>query len=286
MSAGSLRARVQTVDEQLAPRVTAFLEQPEPGMDRTDAVLAHQQLLDAIDRHEYRRLLIWPEGEPAAVAHLSTSGTLVVAGTREAGADFATHLSGSGWRVLLGDAPLADCILESSPRPMMRRRSHAREQRFMATRTCADLPTPAGLRIADMHDLGAISELACRLHVEDRMGPPLSRGARSGVTERMRSSVRREATWVVEQGGDVAAKFDISLRSPARGAQIAGVYVKREHRGAGLAARGVAAVARHLMTVERMPGVTLHVRSDNAPGRRAYERAGFADRGAWTLALR
>lgn len=286
MSAPFVDQRVGTVDERSAPRLAAFLGRPPPGLGRTDALLRHQHLLDALDRREYRRFLVWPGGpEPAAVAHLNPSGTLVLAGSADAAADLADHLHGSGWRVLLGDAPLVERFLEAAPRALRRRRVRARRQRFMATTRPAPLTAPEGLRPAADEDLEVVTDLACRLHVEDRMGPPLSRTARAGVADRMRVSIERSLTWVVERDRAVVAKIDVSLWTRRYGAQIAGVYVDERYRGRGLAAGGVAAVSRELVA-DGLPGVTLHVRADNAAGRRAYERAGYVDRGEWTLALR
>lgn len=285
MTGAPLRDRVRVVDNAAAPGVRAFLEGPDGAGDPIGGILRHQQLLDALDRGDHRRLLMWPDADPVAVAHLSGAGTLTVAGAEEAGADMGAYLGGSGWRVMLGDAALANRILEATPKGLRRWRTRVREQRFMATSNPAPLPEPDGLRLATEADLHTVTELACRLHVEDRMGPPLARSARTGVAERMRSSIARGATWVVEREGLVVAKFDVSLRTVGYGAQIAGVFVEDRWRGAGIATAGVAAVARSLLD-EGLAGVTLHVRSDNHAGRRAYERAGFTDGGAWTLALR
>ncbi len=285
MTATPTRPRATAVDERSAGLVEAFLTTPPPGGDTIDATLRHQQLLDALDRGEHRRLMAWPAGAPRAVAHLSASGTLSVAGDAAAGPAIAEHVAASGWRVLLGDARLADAILDAVSRGLLRRRPRAREQRLMVAREPADLAPPVGLRLAVPADRTVVTDLACRLHVEDRMGPPLSRAAREGVSERMRDSIARGATWVVDRG-TIVAKVDVSLASSRRGAQIAGVYVEEAYRGGGLATRAVAVVARDLVTRAGMPGVTLHVRADNEAGRRAYERAGFVDVGAWTLALR
>jgi predicted GNAT family acetyltransferase len=63
------------------------------------------------------------------------------------------------------------------------------------------------------------------------------------------------------------------------------VYVLPEWRGRGLASAAVGAIGAELMA-RGFPGVTLHVRSDNAAAIAAYERAGFADAGPLVLALR
>nr|MBA2529845.1 GNAT family N-acetyltransferase [Euzebyales bacterium] len=190
------------------------------------------------------------------------------------------------WRVLVGDAPVSEALLDAYPTKLFRRRPNARQQRFMVvTGELPDVPQPDGYRPARTADVEQLTELACRLHVEDLMGPPISRSARPAVRSRMADSVSRGLTWVVERDGDVVAKLDVSLRSRRRGGQIAGVYVERAHRGCGIATAAVAALTRDLLA-EGLPGVSLHVRADNLAAIRAYRRAGMTDRGPWTLALR
>lgn len=281
MTAAPTRPQARTVDAALAGRVEELLV----GDPTRDGVLAHQHLLDALDRRDHARLIVWPGDEPRAVVYASPSGTLLVAGDPGGGEPLATAASDRGWRVLLGDAELGRAILAAGGRGMLRRRGRAREQRLMGTRTPTELAAPAGLRRARLADEEQATELAARLHVEDQMGPPLSRSSRAGVAGRLRESIRRGDTWVVDDGGEIVAKVDVALRNPRCGAQLAGVYVVSERRGQGLASRAVAAISRHLVA-EGLPGITLHVRADNIAGIRAYERAGFEDLAAWVLALR
>jgi predicted GNAT family acetyltransferase len=90
---------------------------------------------------------------------------------------------------------------------------------------------------------------------------------------------------VVERGGRVVAKVDVSLYSRRRGAQLAGVYVDAQHRGQGIASTAVATICDELL-IDGVPGVSLHVRADNATAISAYRRAGMVDMGPWLLALR
>jgi len=253
-----------------------------------DGVLAHQFLLDALDRGERERFVVWPAEDPVALLYAGPTGTLVPAGAAAAAAPLAEAAERLGWRVLVGDAALGWALLEASPRGIFRRRTTAREQRFMAVRAAdvdVDAPDDPGLRLARPDELDVLVDFACRLHVEDRMGPPIARSARSAVRSRMLESVTREATFVVERGGRVVGKADVSLRSRTRGAQVAGVFVAEPARGQGLAGTLVGGVIRRLAR-EGSPAVSLHVRTDNAPAIAAYRRAGMADRGAWVLALR
>ena len=249
-------------------------------------VLANQVLLDALDRGEHHRFVVWPARRPLGVIYVAPSGTLVPAGDPSAGGPLAGAAERAAWRVLVGDEPLSLALLESYPRKLFARRPAARRQRFMVVAgEPAALPQPEGFRRARAGDVPRLTELACRLHVEDEMGPPIARASLPTVRARMAEGVSQGLTWVVERRGQVVAKFDVSLRSRRRGAQLAGVYVDAGHRRQGIAATAVAALAREL-TADGLPGVTLHVRADNGAAIRAYERAGLRDEGAWTLALR
>jgi uncharacterized protein len=259
---------------------TDFGRQPHAGWRH------HQFLLDALDRGELDRFALWPERSVRALVYVGTTGTIVPAGDPEAGPALAAAADASSWRVLIGDAPVAAAVVDATGRGMFRRRASAREQRFMvADGTPAVVATPVGMRPATLADLDVVTEFACALHVEDRMGPPIPRASRTGVRSRMRDSIVRGTTWVIERQGRPVGKVDLSLSSRRWGAQIAGVYVDEAHRAGGIAGALVAAVTRTLLDAG-LPAVTLHVRSDNTPAIRAYRRAGFSDHGAWVLALR
>lgn len=274
--------RLQPAD---VDQVVDLLENDFSQRPPRQARLANMFLLDALDRGERERFVIWGAEEPAALLYVSTSGTLVPAGLPQGGAGLVEAAERTGWRVLVGDWPLADALIDAYPRRLFRRRPSAREQRFMYTWQPTPPESLQGFRRARSDDVEVLTELACLLHVEDKMGPPIARGSRGGVRARMADSVRRGLTYVVERDTRVVAKFDISLYSRTRGAQIAGVYVDGRYRGRGIAGAAVALLAAELMA-DGAPGVTLHVRSDNIPAIRAYERSGMTDGGPWLLALR
>ncbi len=233
--------------------------------------------------------MVWPGHDPIAVLYFGATGTLVPAGDPAAAHALAEAAERIGWRVLVGDAPIGWALLAASNRGVFRRRANAREQRFMVAEqgVVADLhrPEPEGFRLAREEDVEVLVDFACRLHVEDRMGPPIARSARSAVRARVRETIARRDTFVVERGGVAVGKADLSLRSRRRGGQIAGVYVDAAARGQGVAAGLIGELVRMLLR-DGLPGVSLHVRSDNAPAIAAYRRAGMSDRGPWVLALR
>jgi ribosomal protein S18 acetylase RimI-like enzyme len=252
----------------------------------------HHYLLDALDRAEHDRFVVHRAaghgaGDLRAVVHIGLTGTVVPAGDPAAAADLSPFLERSRWRILIGDEPIARALVDQSVGSWWRRRPSVRIQRLMTVDATSPVPTGVveGFRRAWRADLDVLEEFACRLHVEDRMGAPLAGPARLGVRQRMADSVDRGMTWVVERHGVPVGKVDLSLHSPRRGAQIAGVYVDRRARGGGVGAGMIASLTRQLLD-QGLPVVSLHVRDDNAPAIAAYARAGFTERGRWLLALR
>jgi uncharacterized protein len=285
--AASSESRAARLGREGVAQLVLLLEQDfgraaQPG----EGVSVNQFLLDALDRGEHRAMTVYPADEPVGVCYVGSGGLVVPAGQPTAAQPLAAAVRASGWRVLVGDLAVGEVIVEQSSAGLFRRRPYAREQRLMTT----DASTVSGdrcegMRRAVMGDLERLTDFACGLHVEDQMGPPLSRSGRSAVQQRVATSIRRQTSWVIEVEGHVAAKFDVSIESRRRGAQLAGVYVDRRWRGRGLARRGIADLSRRLLQAG-MPCVTLHVRADNVPAIRAYEAAGYTQRRRWLLALR
>jgi hypothetical protein len=270
-----------------AARVMDALERDFGRLPEGEWAHAHHYLLDALDRGEHGRFVVWPGNDPVAVLYCGSTGTLVPAGNAAAAAAFAEIAEQTGWRILIGDLPIAEAMLEQPSRALFRRRISARQQRFM-TATAASVESgepPTGLRLAVGSDLEQLTDFACQLHIEDQMGPPISRSGRAAVRSRMLESIIQSATWVVERNGMPVAKIDLSLRSRRRGAQIAGVFVAPRWRNLGIAREAVRAVAHELLD-DGLPVVSLHVRADNASAIAAYRRAGFQDQRPWLLALR
>jgi ribosomal protein S18 acetylase RimI-like enzyme len=79
--------------------------------------------------------------------------------------------------------------------------------------------------------------------------------------------------WVLMDGATLLFKAEESARTED-GLLIGGVFTDPQHRGRGLATRGIAAWARHLFG-EGLSLVALHVNRDNLPAVRAYEKVGF-----------
>lgn len=252
----------------------------------------HHYLLDALDRGEIDRFVVYGTDRPSAVVHLGLTGTVVPAGDPAAVDALLPYVERSRWRILIGDEPIARALLEAGNTSWWRRGPSVRMQRLMTVDQMTVPPargpqtsTIPGFRRAGRADLDLVAEFACRLHVEDRMGPALIGAARSGVRHRMAQSIDRGMTWIVQRDGVPVGKVDLSLYSARRGAQIAGVYVAQDHRGRGIGTGMILSLARQLLD-KGLPVVSLHVRDDNFPALAAYRRAGLVERGNWVLALR
>ncbi len=86
--------------------------------------------------------------------------------------------------------------------------------------------------------------------------------------------------WTDERG--LKFRASVSARTPDA-AQISGVYVPPEHRGAGLAKRGMAELCTRLLEDSRH--VCLFVNDFNAAALAVYRRLGFAERTPWASAF-
>lgn len=287
MTTTPARLRAERMRPSDTARVVAALESDFGRLAEGLWDPRHHYLLDALDRGESARFVVYGDDRPRAVVHLGLTGTVVPAGDPEAVDALAPFLERSRWRILIGDEPIARGLVEAAGRSWWRRRPSTRVQRLMTVDSTSPVPEVAveGFRRASRADLDTLEDFACRLHVEDRMGPPLVGGARQGVRHRMAESVDRGMTWIIEAQGCPVAKVDLSLHSLRRGAQISGVYVRRDVRGSGIATTMIAMLSRQLLD-QGLPVISLHVRDDNTPAIAAYRHAGFAERGSWVLALR
>jgi ribosomal protein S18 acetylase RimI-like enzyme len=143
-------------------------------------------------------------------------------------------------------------------------------------RSIVDEPEPA-LRLAVPDEVPALVDLAARAYREETGDDPLATMG-EGYVRHVTQAVAEGRSYVIDDGERLVFKADLSARCPL-GAQIVGVFTEPDRRGQGLARRGVAEIVRRLTRPRpegpALPAVCLFVREDNAPARRAYERAGF-----------
>jgi predicted GNAT family acetyltransferase len=142
-------------------------------------------------------------------------------------------------------------------------------------------PIHAIVRPAEISDLDDVVEMSEQMLLEDFALRPGSL-SREGIRESMRVKIRDGRTWLLQDDGEIVFKVDVSAQYSG-GSQIEGVFTRPGRRGRGFAREGVAAVSAELLQSSSF--VSLHVDRENAPARRAYERAGFRRRGEFRLVL-
>ncbi len=142
-------------------------------------------------------------------------------------------------------------------------------KRGMPLGPAAEDLVPAGER-----DLPWLAEAGYALARED-LGVPSWALSRPRLRRVAAGRIRKGKTFVIRREGRPAFKVNLAVRT-REGVLIEGVFTDPEHRGRGLASRGVAALCALLL--EEHPLVALHVGPQNLPARRAYERAGLREK--------
>jgi len=100
---------------------------------------------------------------------------------------------------------------------------------------------------------------------------------------RLEQLIRAGRAFARIEDGRVIFKAEIGAVTP-QACQVQGVWVRPDHRGLGLAAPGMAAVAVEAAR-SFAPLVSLYVNDYNAPARAAYHRAGFTETGRFMSVL-
>ncbi len=137
-------------------------------------------------------------------------------------------------------------------------------------------------RRAERRDSKALMQAALELNESD-LNVAAWRVNKVWLRDTVRRRIKLEQTVVVGPVGAPSCKLDVGSCGSAA-AVLEGVYTDPKQRGQGLASRLVAHVADEFLRSH--PLVCLHVAAENAPARRAYERAGMRALGECWLMLR
>jgi uncharacterized protein len=255
--------------------LVAFLEEGMP---------ADAYLLDAYDEGGAIGFFgAWEATGLAGVAYVKRSAICAAARTPASVAlQLAATLSARGtWSAIVGPEEPCGAIAHALRTSVPFRVD--RVQAFMAIdRGQPAGPGGTGLRRATKADLAELVPLIASYRVEDGLSPPdedHSAWIRAHTAERIGAG----HLYVLAEGDRIVftAAFNFAGR---RGAGIGGVYTVPERRGRGIASRATADLAR--IALAEGPAVTLHVDRRNASAIRAYEKAGFTNRGEFRLTFR
>ena len=155
-------------------------------------------------------------------------------------------------------------------------------QPLMVLDRAADIPPAPGLRLSTDADYDAVLP-ACAAMFEEELGYSPLTGGGSYYRARVRSLIRQGHSFVdLDENGRVLFKAELGTVSP-RATQIQGVWVAPAHRGRGLSAPYMAAVAGYALAVA--PVTSLYVNDYNAPALATYRRVGFRQVGEFATVL-
>ncbi len=131
------------------------------------------------------------------------------------------------------------------------------------------------VRLGTPRDLDVLVRASAAMHNEEMGVDPLLLDP-SGWRHRMASLVERGWSWVWFEGEEIVFKAELSAWTPEV-AQVQGVWTAPGHRGQGIGAAGMAAVAAAVLA--EVPRCSLYVNHYNLPARRLYQRLGFEEVG-------
>ncbi|MGB7449020.1 MAG: GNAT family N-acetyltransferase [Ornithinimicrobium sp.] len=151
-----------------------------------------------------------------------------------------------------------------------------------------DLPSESGQRVDPQVRVATDSEVdivmpAAEAMFTEEIGYPPYRGSGSTYRSGVAALIRRGHTLIRVEGGQVIFKADFG--SVALGvAQVQGVWVHPDYRGAGLAVPAMASVVEHAL--RHVAGtVTLYVNDYNTAALATYRRLGMAQAGEFSTIL-
>jgi uncharacterized protein len=143
-------------------------------------------------------------------------------------------------------------------------------------------PDPT-VRMTRRADLDAIYPACVAMYTEEVGVSPECGGGADLYRARVSQLISRGWSFARFEHGRVVFKAEVACSSPYA-AQVQGVYVVPDRRGAGLATAGMAAVVQ-LVRATIAPTVSLYVNDWNSSARRVYEQVGFTETSRFTTIM-
>jgi predicted GNAT family acetyltransferase len=157
------------------------------------------------------------------------------------------------------------------------------EQPLMALDGPALVAPDPLVRRSRLDELGLVVPACVAMFTEEVGYSPVAQDGGTLYHAQVTSLVAGGRSLVRIEGREVVFKAELGSVTP-RAVQVQGVWVNPPYRGRGLAAPGMAAVAR-LVQAEVAPMVTLYVNGFNVRAIRTYERVGFRRVGTFATVL-
>jgi RimJ/RimL family protein N-acetyltransferase len=183
---------------------------------------------------------------------------------------FATLAARSQAKMIIGEARAVGALWHAAEDRLPRPREDRPGQPVYAIGVPPS-PGESGLRAARFDDLDVLVPACAAAHELELGIDPLARDA-DAFRWRTETQIDEGRSWLWVENGVVLFKAEASAWTP-HAVQIAQVWTDPEARGHGYASRGLADLCRLLL--DRVPVVTLFVRSENQAAIGLYEKVGM-----------
>ncbi|HEY6379652.1 MAG TPA: GNAT family N-acetyltransferase [Candidatus Dormibacteraeota bacterium] len=162
--------------------------------------------------------------------------------------------------------------IHRAQRPAPRPREVRDPQPLLVVQRGALRRAPAsGLRRGTLADLDRLTAASAAMHREEMGVDPLAVDP-TGWRQRMATLIERGWSYVLEEGGQVIFKAELSAWTP-EASLVQGVYTIPQRRGQGVGTAAMAALCEVLLS--EAPLCTLYVNHFNTAARRLYVTLGF-----------
>ncbi len=281
---------------QTRPRLLSASDMP--GLRRLTATdpVAHcvvDSRIDLAPDLDPRRLggFVWGIDDPdadvptlrAAIFH---GGNLIPVGSDLAALRVIADQLGRSHRgcsSIVGPAAAVATIWPLLERGWGRPRSTRGEQPLLATSARATMPVDPNVRLVSSPELASFVPASVAMFSEELGISPLGRDGGTAYRSRLADVIAaRRAFARFDDRGRVVFKAEIGALSRSS-AQIQGVWVRPELRGAGIGTAAMAAVMN--LALYRAPTVSLYVNDFNVVARRMYDALGFEQVGTFRTIL-
>ncbi len=248
------------------------MEVTEPTRDQVLAFCAldpvERVFLEDVARRGLGRFVAVEDGDGGLSALCHAGANLVPSG--DGCGVFADVAAAAHSRMIIGEARAVGDLWHAAHA----RLPAAREDRPGQPVYALSEPPAAGetgLRAATAEDVDLLVPVCAAAHELELGVNPLDRDAEA-FRWRTQAQVDDGRSWLWVEDGVVLFKAEASASTPSA-VQLSQVWTDPEARGRGYAQRGLRDLCRLLL--ERVPTVTLFVRSENAPAIALYERVGM-----------
>jgi hypothetical protein len=250
-----------------------------------NAFVAARLLTSGINPRSGGELWGWFDGGELVSMCWSGANLVPVEATPDAVDAFAAHARRTGRRCSSLVGPAATVLpLWSALEPVWGPAREVRSrQPLMALDTDPLVAPDPAVRRGRMDELEILVPACVAMFTEEVGYSPVAADGGAVYRGQVTSLVAAGRSFVrVDDGG---VTFKAELGSVTREAvQVQGVWVRPERRGEGLAAPGMAAIAR-TVRAEVAPVVSLYVNDFNERAIRAYRRVGFREVGMYATVL-